>query len=1019
MANTSARRRAAVSVALVALLAASALQLLAVAAASRPPSRVASQVARPSQDRGAIAESPAEASGLDCRVTAGDLTADGQDPNRVWAQVRNIGPRPVTLWAIEVGWRGSAVLETVLVRRVGEATVHPVRDEPATSPALLFLTATEAPTATLALEPGDSVDIGLEFGGVSSDLVAGLGPVVFHMKEGCAVAAGIQGDVDLRCRLAAAPLSVSKEATNRVEARVQNAGAEPVELVAVELTWPPTNGSLLSLWVDGQEVQAFDKSFGASPAVIDFRRLGTALPKIEGGGEQTLGFVFENDAALEPYVLLVTSRDGCAAASTTWLVDGRIDCGLAPVGFEFHGDTAQLRLANRRPISRTLSALGLFWPVAANGPLSEVRLNGNLAWRGEESASPAAVRLTGATLPPKSTVELQLVFTGTLRSSLAMKGGSGGDYTVVVQSQSGCQHVFSTIAGRQAGCSLSAGEAVLDPANRQLSVRITSLAGDAVLKRASIQWPARNGALAAVWLDSDLLFRGPQPPGAEPFEIQWADRNAVVPRSQSRELRLRFADRVTRGGYVLSLTFEDPSGSPCELLVQSAPQQPDCRLSVGRVRSDLRDLLVPLRNEGADEVEIRYLDVDWPSDGLNGLVQVALLGEAGREAQIVWAPTAEEPMRTRPPARIVPNGSTSPVIDPAITTTLRLRFTDLMDQPDVLRRFRLTVAAVEGCVANYTPDGSQLPAQRETFGGVIRQLPRGRPGEAGLFGIWRIETEHGDRLVKVDARTQFHPPTVTPAEGDIITVQALRTDDERLLAEEITFRSTAKATTLIGTIDALDNEVRPPRWIDVRMGSEVQNVRLTADTVIEGELAVGAGVTVAGIASPTGGVTAARITVTQPPRGEFLLVRGTVQQAESGAVAGEQNWVVDKYQVRVPRAYAPDISPLGSLPPAGQRVELYGRLTGRELAVVQKVKLLPTPALRRVRGTLRELPPNSLLGSWTVATADGSLVTFLVDSLVAVDTSAAPAEPGLWVSAVLQEGGGTPVALRVRMDWEP
>ncbi len=1011
--------RIAVSAVGITVLAASALRLLAATAMPGQPWPAGVAPGPLSEPRQHVSQVPAEAPAASCHLTAGELTIDPQDPSRVWAQVRNIGRQPITLWAVEVGWRGPAVLDSVLLRRAGEATSHPVADEPATSPALLFLQATEAPSQTLVLLAGETVEVGLQFARVEADLLAAVGPIVWHMKEGCAAATAVQADPDLRCRMDADPVAPAPEAPNWARTTVRNAASEAVELAAIELVWPAANGALLSLAIDGQQPVEFARPFVASPALIDFRRLGQPPPTIEAGSARRLDFVFENDAAVEPYVLVVTSRSGCAATSTTWLSGGRVDCGTAPVGFEFHGDSAQLRLANRRPISRTLTTLGLFWPVSATGPLSEVRLNGSLAWRGEATSSPAAVRLTGAALPPDSTVELQLVFTGTMRSSLALKGGSGGDYTVVTNFQGGCQQVFSTIAGRQAGCSLSAGEAVLDPANKQVDVQLTSRGGDAILRLASVQWPDRNGALDGVWLDRDLVFRGPAPPSARPLEIPLAGQNVIVPRGQSRQLRLRFADRVTRGGYVLSLTFEDPLGVPCELLVQSAPQQRDCRLSMGRVRTDLRDLLVSLRNEGSDEVEIRYLDVDWPSDGLNGLAQVALVSDAGSQPQIVWAPNAEEPMRTRPPARIVPNGVSSPVIDPGITTTLRLRFTALMDPGEVAQRFRLTVAAVEGCVASITPDGSELPVQRESFGGVIRQLPRSRPGERSLFGVWRIETDRGERLVQVDARTRFNPAAVTPAEGDVVVVRALRTDEGRLLAEEITFRSTAKATTLVGTIDALDGAARPPQWVDVRIGSEVQNVRLTSETVVEGDLAVGAGVTVYGTVSPTGGVTASRITVTRPPQGEFVLVRGIVQEAETGAVLGEQDWIVDKYRVRVPRAYAPDTSPLGSLPLAGQRVEVYGRLTGRDVAVVQKVKLLPTPAMRRISGTLRELPPNSLIGTWVIALEDGSFKSFLVDSLAVVDTSVAPADTGLWVTAVLQEAEGASVALRVRMDWQP
>jgi hypothetical protein len=79
---------------------------------------------------------------------------------------------------------------------------------------------------------------------------------------------------------------------------------------------------------------------------------------------------------------------------------------------------------------------------------------------------------------------------------------------------------------------------------------------------------------------------------------------------------------------------------------------------------------------------------------------------------------------------------------------------------------------------------------------------------------------------------------------------------------------------------------------------------------------------------------------------------------------------------------------------------------------------LNDPVVVNLAGTILSMPSAGVLGDWVVDLGTGKTQRFTVASPSVVDTSAGPAVPGMVARVRLQDkGGGSFVALRVRIDW--
>jgi hypothetical protein len=128
---------------------------------------------------------------------------------------------------------------------------------------------------------------------------------------------------------------------------------------------------------------------------------------------------------------------------------------------------------------------------------------------------------------------------------------------------------------------------------------------------------------------------------------------------------------------------------------------------------------------------------------------------------------------------------------------------------------------------------------------------------------------------------------------------------------------------------------------------------------------------------------------------------------------------VDRFAVRVVAGtrVRPAPEPPGSLPAAGKRVQVVGRLDG-EVVTASEVTILPDPVVENMVGTIKSMPATGALGLWEADVAGRGRVRFMVTSPSVVDTRAAPAAPEMRVYLRLQDlGDGSWMALRVRVDW--
>jgi hypothetical protein len=939
-----------------------------------------------------------------------------------WSNLQNVGSAPATPLALQIGWTGDAALADVVLEREGGERVS-LHAGSGVSPSVVRLSPPQGRDSA-ALSPGETVRLGLRFESQSTGDSFALGPSVLFMDGGCRLALGTPRT--RACSLRLSNVRPSGNDPRRVVLSVTNKSDQPLQLTAVDLLWPlEENGPLVALYLGGKLRHTFEGGLRHTPAALDLRRMLDDPVMLPPGKPVSIWLEFQRPAAPAPYVVSMAAADGCVSSTTTWLEPP--ECGVDASGFSTHGRRAQLLLRNVLPMVQEIDSIDLFWPAGTNGPLVSVLIDGKIAWRGRKESSPAAISLArGTMLRERSSGRLELLFDPQSASSTSPGTEGGGsavasaDYTLVAGLRSGCRIVFSTLdANAPVGCQLSAGELSARPDDAEIAVQITNTGEQATLRRLVASWPTRNGALTSVRLGSLTLFDGSQPPGPQPFNLELqATDGAVLERNATLTLVLRFAERASANGYALSLSFDDASGQPCsDLLITPPDDNVECALSVTDLEAEgERNIQVWVRNEGADEVELQYLNVVWPfGDGLNQLVSVYMVD--GDDEFLLWSGNMRQS-----PAMVPLTGQRAAIIDPGDTIRLQMHFIQLIGVSDPKRELKLTVGTAEGCLAFYPSNERSARPETESFSGVIVDLPD------TLWGEWVIQLGASDgreqRRVLVDEKTKLEPPTVAPKRGDSVRIEAIPFEDSettRWRALRVTFRSFEQYVHHVGRIVDLDRSSPAntrPAWI--RIDGYAGLIRIVPATRVVGELLLGVRVEIEGSLGPNGSITASTVTVIEAPDDQLVTVRGIVQQSRRAdeIAAGMQLWFVSKYRVEVDtNRVDSSLVPANRLPRPGERVEVHGRLSGNRIAATH-VATVRGPTTARFSGVLSALPASGVLGEWTVRTDGGEIETFVVESASIVDMRSAPAAVGNFVYAVVQEvEGGRRVALGVRLDW--
>jgi len=949
-----------------------------------------------------------------CSVVGEPLVvSEGPDGVWAWGTIQNVGADPVLLSALQASWSGPGRLAETLLSGVGGQ--ERLFAGSASSPATVALRSPASGGEAL-LDAGATARLGLRYEGATAAALV-VGPTVLHLRQGCALA--LHRPVAGRCALETTDVRPSGNDPRRIVLSVRNRSAVPLDVRALDVYWPHAQNGRLAAIVLGGETRHAVEGADTSPAVLVLERVVGRPVSLAPGASLALWLEFERPAAVRPYVVTVIGADGCPSSSTTWL--DAPGCGMRAGDFQTRGLRARLRLSNLLPAPRTPASLELFWPSGVNGALIMVTLDGQPLWTGKVDAPPAVLRLTHApAIAPNESATLEFSFAPAEGHPDPDGPGtdtiSGQDYTAVIGLHGGCRLVYSTLRGPAAGCNVSAGALTVREDRPEVEVSLTNIGGDARLRRLVASWPSRNGELRQVSLGVETVFSGRQAPASEPFAMLPPAGTAVLRSQSTLPLRLRFEQRASRSGYALSLSFVDADGTACtDMVITPAKSQASCGLAIDGLSQGAERVVDALvRNAGEDEVELSFVNVEWPTEnGRNRLLRVLLLDRDMEYS--LW--TGDH---RRSPARIPLDGERAAVINAGETVRLRLLFDHLGNVPDPAAAIKLTVGTAEGCQAFHPSDNRDTRPVRESFGGLILGLPAD-----GVWGWWTIEAQRGAlrdvRRVLVKSTTRLDPPTIRPAVGDLIRVEAVAFDDG-WHAESIRVHGFDQRIQLLGRVVDIDRTqpagVRPA-WIQLH--SYAHRVWIVADTYVDGRLDLGAQVSVLGRVDTAGSVTALTIGIETPPADELVAVRGVVQSARRAPELGDafQMWTLDKYFVRLdtrnPATRLED--PRGRLARPGERFEVHGRLSGNVIAA-DAVMAVTERRSARVEGIVVSLPPGGPSGPWSVRQSSGQVTSFTVESPAVVDMRSAPAVLGVHARALLEDTGlGQWTALHVQTDW--
>lgn len=337
---------------------------------------------------------------------------------------------------------------------------------------------------------------------------------------------------DAACRVVGGPLSrlAGADDTAVVTAALQNPGAAPATVDAIELGWV---GSEVLVDVEVGGVHVPIKS-GGSPLLIPLGAGGPIV--IDGGQRAELRLVFYQprpDPEWRPGPVIVVLREGCEVALRWPEASG---CPVAATGPTLPVEQPArvwFELSNPGPAPVDLAMLELTWP-AANGALVGLQVDAGAVHALDPpfQRSPAALdvaRVAGPVVVPASG-SLVLAFDFEQPAAAA-------DYALRATTKAGCVVTASSwLAFPSCGTEVQS----FDSHGSMALVRVGNRSGiSQTLSTLDVFWvPALNGALASVAIDGHVVWD--QGSDVSPTTIADLSRTTILRPGQVAEVRLEF-----------------------------------------------------------------------------------------------------------------------------------------------------------------------------------------------------------------------------------------------------------------------------------------------------------------------------------------------------------------------------------------------------------------------------------------------------------------------------------------------
>jgi len=422
------------------------------------------------------------------------------------------------------------------------------------------------------------------------------------------------------CRVVGQPFSLLPESEDEAWALIQNTGAEPATLEALELGWVGT----VSLWQivsrespAGPETVLFEGD-EPSPALV---RL-TGAPTLAPGATLALGWRVAHDVPgvpWQPKVAVLHLAEGCRVPlrETPAEPDG---CALTlgtPTPSSVRSDAVELQVVNLSTEADAVIGFEVDWPAERNGALKALTVDGFLFHEFDPplASAPVSVDLrrfkrTGLPLPAGARLEFGMLFEDSVAS---------GPYTVALTTEDGCTRTATTwTAVPDCGANLTD----LAIEGSVLRVRLQNPRGvDRTLRTLDVFWPfGTAGPLLEVLADGSSVWNGEV--GRAPANITLA-AGVRVPAHDGITLHLRFRDALGGGlsgdstipgdGAAGAVTLVAGLDGGCRATLTTLEQPGGCNVSAGAPEAAGEILGLDLSNAGA-EARLSRLALVWNGD---------------------------------------------------------------------------------------------------------------------------------------------------------------------------------------------------------------------------------------------------------------------------------------------------------------------------------------------------------------------------------------------------------------------
>lgn len=418
--------------------------------------------------------------------------------------------------------------------------------------------------------------------------------------------------------LAAAPAGV-----DTIWGAVTNVGPITSTLDAVELGWAgdATLRAIVARVGPGEDERVLFDGKASSPffATLD------AGWRLAPGETAQLGFRFDWPNPDAPWLLqaaVLHLRGGCRAVLRAPLE--RPACPVRITDRPHVPSSARNRVEvtveNTGQKDDAITALEVAWPVASNGRLVAVTLDGQVVVDLKEGfgASPATLplarmRADGIAVPPGKLLAVGLVFE---------RPAAADGYSLQAMTRRGC--ALSATTGLAAwDCGVGSGDVVIDGDVARFKLTNPRDIGR-IVRDLTLFWPTvANGPLVGVTVDGQTVFRGEKE--QSPVSVPLAEAIGL-PAGGSVEVAFRFrppaaagsGPQLAAGAYTLVVGLD----GGCETAFTNRASVGECDLSAGELVSVVEPtshaMQVDVLNNG-DDVRLASLHLSWPAD--NGAVR--------------------------------------------------------------------------------------------------------------------------------------------------------------------------------------------------------------------------------------------------------------------------------------------------------------------------------------------------------------------------------------------------------------